>query len=199
MRPLQLTGRRLLGIPLLVLALLLVPGRAMSQETVSLQLDPMDGSGISGTATLIAAGDGTSVELDLQGLAPGAVARGTMQAGTCAMPSASFTALPDLQADATGRAVATGSVLFRGTEDVALATMADGEHIIAIQTGQVVACGVIPKLTSASASPASLPGTGGAASWLLAAGAGVLGLCALSAGLSLRRRSRIQGTVSNST
>jgi hypothetical protein len=190
LRSLQVTGRRLFGISLLVLALLLVPGTAMSQETVGVQLDPVDGSGVSGTATLTGAGDGTSVALDLQGLAPNAAARGTMQAGTCAMPSASFAALPDLQADAIGKATATGSVLFRGTEDVSLATMADGEHIIAIQTGQVVACGVIPKLASDSASPASLPGTGGATSSLLAAGAGVLGLCTLSAGLSLRRRSR---------
>jgi hypothetical protein len=112
-----------------------------------------------------------------------------MQAGTCEMPSASFATLPDLQADATGRATATGSVLFRGTEAVALVTMADGEHILAIQTEQVVACGVIPKLASASAPPASLPVTGGAAPWLVAASAGILGLCALSAGLFLRRRS----------
>jgi len=59
-------------------------------------------------------------------------------------PSASFAALPDLKADATGRARATGSVLYHGTENVALATMADGEHIIAIQAGQFVACGMIP-------------------------------------------------------
>ena len=59
----------------------------------------------------------------------------TMRANTCAMPSASFAALPDLKADATGRATATGSVLFHGTENVALATMADGEHIIAIRAG----------------------------------------------------------------
>jgi LPXTG-motif cell wall-anchored protein len=158
----------------------------MAQEMVTVQLDPMGGSGVSGTAALTAAGEGTDIALDIQGLAPGAAARGTMQAGTCEMPSASFATLPDLQADANGRATASGSVLFRGTEAVALATMADGEHILAIQTEQVVACGVIPKLASAEAPPASLPATGGAAPWLAAA-AGVLGLCALSGGLFLRR------------
>ena len=182
-------NKSLLGTSLIVLALLLLPGLVIAQEAVTVQLDPVDGSGVSGTATLTAAGEGTHVELDIQGLAPGAAARASMQANTCAMPSASFAALPDLQADATGRATATGSVLFRGTENVALATMADGEHTITIQTEQVVACGVIPKLTSASASP-TLPVTGGAALWLLAAIVGVLGLCALSAGLFLRRRSR---------
>jgi LPXTG-motif cell wall-anchored protein len=188
MRLVQLTRLQLLGIALLVLALLPLAGMAMAQETVTVQLDPVGGSGVSGTATLTAAGEGTDIALDIQGLAPGAAARGTMQAGTCELPSASFASLPDLQADATGRATATGSVLFRGTEAVALATMADGEHILAIQTEQVVACGVIPRLASA-APPASLPATGSAAPWLLAAAASVLGLGILSAGLFLQRRS----------
>jgi hypothetical protein len=179
---------RLAGISLLVLAFLLLPGMGMAQEQVTVQLEPVGGSGVSGTATLTAAGEGTQVALDVEGLAPGATARGTMQAGTCDMPSASFAALPDLTADAAGRATATGSVLFHGTENVALATMADGEHIIAIHTDQVVACGVIPSLASAAGAPPSLPATGGAAPWFVAAAPAVLGLGALSAGLVLRRR-----------
>jgi hypothetical protein len=189
MRLRQLTWLSLLGISLIVLALLLVPGMLMAQEAVTVQLDPVGESGVSGTATLTAAGDGTDVALDIQGLAPGADARATMHANTCDMPSASFAALPDLQADANGRATATGSVLFHGTEPVALETMADGEHIIAIQTGQIVACGVIPTLTTASAPPA-LPGTGGAPFSRLAVTAGALGFCVLAAGLFLRKRSQ---------
>jgi hypothetical protein len=176
-------NKSLLGISLIVLALLLLPGLVIAQEAVTVRLDPVDGSGVSGTATLTAAGEGTQVELDVQGLAPGAAARANMQANTCAMPSASFAALPELQADAASRATAIGSVLFRGTDNVALATMADGAHIITIQTGQVVACGVIPMLTSASASQ-TLQVNGGTAPWLLAAAASVLGLCALSLPLS---------------
>jgi hypothetical protein len=157
-------------------------------EAVAVQLDPVSESGVSGTATLVAVGDGTNVALDVEGLAPGADARATMHAGTCAMASASFAALPDLKADASGRATATGSVLFHGTENVALATMADGEHIIAIRAGEgVVACGMIPRPTSASAPPTMLPVTGSAGFPFVAATAGVLGLCALSAGLFLRR------------
>jgi hypothetical protein len=131
------------------------------------------------------------VELEVEGLGPGAAAQATLQANTCAMPSASFAVLPDLQADATGRATASGAVLFRGTEVVALATMADGGHIITIQTGQMVACGVIPALASASV-PATLPGSGGAAPWLKAAIMGGLGLCALGVGLFLRRCGRVR-------
>jgi hypothetical protein len=142
-----------LGNSLLVLVLLLSPGMVVAQEMVTVQLDPVGGSGVSGTATLVAADDGTHVALDIKGLARGAEARATMHANTCAMPSASFAALPGLKAGATGRATATGSVLFHEM-DVALAIMADGEHIIAIHAGgQVVACEVIPKLTSDSPPP----------------------------------------------
>lgn len=178
-----------LGNSLLVLVLLLLPGMAVAQEAVPVQLDPVGGSGVSGTATLVAAGDGTHVALDIKGLAPGAGARATMHANTCAMPSASLAALPDLKADAIGRATATGSVLFHDM-DVALAIMADGEHIIAIHAGgQVVACGLIPRLPSGSPPPA-LPLTGGVALPFMAVPAGILGCCALSAGLFLRQRCR---------
>jgi hypothetical protein len=187
MKLLQLTELGLLGISLVILALLFLPGLVIAQEAVTVQLNPMGGSGVSGTATLTAAGEGTLITLDIQGLAPGATAQGAMQANTCDMPSASFAALPELTADTTGRATATGSVLFRGTDVVALATMADGEHIITIQTGQVVACGVIPELGSTSGPPA-LPATGGVAGSFMAATLSILGLCFLALGLFLGRR-----------
>lgn len=186
----QLTWLHPLGIALVAVALLPLPAMALAQEAVTVQLDPMGDSGVSGTATLTAAGEATDVTLDLEGLAAGAEAQATMHAGTCAMPGASFAALPDLTADETGAATATGSVLFRGTENVALATMADGEHVIAIQAaGQMVACGIIPELTAESTAPV-LPATGGMTLSLVAAIVGVLGLVALSAGLFLRRLNR---------
>lgn len=186
MRLQQLTLHRA-GILLAGLALLLWPGVSLAQESVTVKLDPMGGSGVSGTATLTGVGEETQVVVDVQGLAPGATARATMQANTCTMPSASFATLPDLTTDATGRATATGSILFRGTEHVALATMADGAHIITVQTDQVVACGVIPALASASA-PSGLPGTGGETFWLMPVMMVILGLCILSAGLFLWHR-----------
>jgi hypothetical protein len=181
---------RFVGISLIVLILIALASGATAQETLTVQLDPVGDSGITGTVTLTAAGEGTDVTLDVEGLAAGAEVQATMQAGTCDMPSASFATLPTLTADATGTATATGSVLFRGTEDVALTTMADGEHVIAIQAGgEVVACGVIPAFSSAPTAP-TLPETGGAGLSLAAAGAGVLGLGALSVGLFLWRGRR---------
>lgn len=174
----------------ITLALLLLPNTVLAQESVRVQLESMNGSGVSGTATLSIAGEGTNVILDVEGLAPDAIAQATMHAGTCATPSASFAPLPELQADATGRATATGSILFRGTEDIALATMTDGEHIIVIQTEEVVACGVIPQLATP---PTSLPVTGGITVSFVSIGMGILGFCFLCAGLFLRSRRRFRG------
>jgi len=184
MRLQQLTHLRLFGIAFVILVLLLAPGMVMAQEEIIVQLDPVGESGVSGTVTLTVAGNGTNAVLDIEGLAPGTTTQATMHANTCAMPSASFTALPTLNADATGRATATGSVLFRGMEDIALATIADGEHIIIIQTEQIVACGVIPKLASGSAPP-TLPVTGGPVSSRMAVIVVILGLSAFFAGLIL--------------
>ena len=140
---------RYLGTSLAALALLLSPSTGLAQETVTVQINPVDESGVSGTAVLTADGDGTNVTLTITGLAAGAEAQVRMHANTCAMPSASFTALPDLKADATGKATATGRVLYHGSQDVALTAMADDEHIIAIHADeQLVACGTIPKLAS---------------------------------------------------
>jgi hypothetical protein len=190
----RLMWRYPLGTFLVALALLLSSSTGLAQETVTVQINPVDESGVSGTAVLTADGDGTNVTLNITGLAAGAGARATMHANTCAMPSASFAALPDLKADATGKATATGRVLFHGTQDVALTTMADNEHIIAIHADeQWVACGTISKLASGPA-PLTLPEAGGVAFWPLAASVGALslGLCAFSAGLFLwRRRSKV--------
>ena len=190
MKSLQLIMRQCLGISLIILTGLLLPDISMAQEAVTVQLEAVGGSTVSGTATLTTVGDGTNVALDIQGLAPGETAQASLQANTCAMPSASFTGLSTLKADATGKAIATGAVLFHGTENIALAAIADGEHVITIRTGQLVACGVIPKLTSVSTPPAQLPDTGGASFSFIAIGAGILGLCVLLVGLFLRRGSR---------
>src|SRR3712207_7292125 len=65
---------------------------------------------------------------------------------TCALPI-----LPSLTADSTGKANASGLVLFRGRENVAFSTVTDGDHIINITSGgRVVACGAIPEIGRAS-------------------------------------------------
>lgn len=53
MKSWHLTRLRLLGTSLLVLALLL-PGTILAQETVTVRLEPVGESGVSGTAILTA-------------------------------------------------------------------------------------------------------------------------------------------------
>jgi hypothetical protein len=168
---------------------LLLPGSALAEEQVPLNLDAVGGSGVSGSAVITPAGQGTNVTLEVQGLPAGAEARALLNAGTCAQPSASFAALPNLKADSNGKATATGSILFHGTEPVALATVADGQHIISIQTDKVVACGVIPHLAAVSG-PSQLPTTGGSGFQFFAIALAALGLAALSGGVLLFQRSR---------
>ncbi len=189
----RLTRKSLLGALLLVMALLPWPAIALAQEQIEeqvpLNLEAVGGSGVSGTAVLTRAGQGTKVVLEIQGLPAGADARAAMNAGTCAQPSASFAALPNLKADSNGKATATGSILFHGTDAVALETVADGQHIISIQTDKVVACGVIPHLAAVSG-PSQLPTTGGGGLELFAVAMAALGLGVFASGLVLIQRSR---------
>jgi nucleoid-associated protein YgaU len=116
------------------------------QATVAVEIAQVADAGVAGVATLTRSGDTTTVALTVAGLPPGAHAQSTLHAGTCAMPSASFTDLPTLAAGPDGRATAAGPVLFRDA-GMPLATLADGHHVIMIQLdGRVVACGAIPGL-----------------------------------------------------
>ncbi len=191
MKTRQHISKRLRGALLLVTALLLWPAIVSAQqvpEQVPLNLDAVGGSGVSGSALLTPAGDGTNITLEIQGLPAGGAAGAVMHGGTCAQPGASFATLPNLKADSSGKATANGSILVNG-KPVALATVADGQHIISVQTDKVVACGTIPHLAAVTG-PSQLPATGGAGFQLVSIVIGALGLAALSGGLILIQRSR---------
>ncbi len=122
------------------------PDEAVAQQPVTVQLDPVAESGVSGTANLTAQDGATEASLEVTGLTPGSTAQSSLHAGTCDQASASFTAITELTAGDNGVATASGPVLFRGSDDVALTTMTDGDHIIAISSaGQLLACGSIPQ------------------------------------------------------
>jgi LysM repeat protein len=166
------TARKVIALFSLVAALLFVSGSTQlfaagpmasagqALPQVIVQLSPEGGSGVGGTATFVAAGDeahapdmddATRVSLEVVGLPPNATAQSSLHAGTCAQPGASAAALPNLTADSSGNANASGMVLFRGSENVAFSTVADGSHIIRITSGdRVVACGAIPRQTTAA-------------------------------------------------
>lgn len=131
-----------------ILMLLLFAGSIASgsaQESVTANLRPIGGSGVSGTAVVSPKGNGTEVTFDLSGLASNAGVRAAMQAGTCEMPGASFAEAGTFTADSEGRATGTGEILFRGAESVEFIVVADGEHIITVSGPEgAVACGAIP-------------------------------------------------------
>jgi len=178
-----------LAVFLAAAALMFSAGAALAQSTFTVPFSPVGNSGVEGHAILTAAGEGTNVSLDITGLAPGSTAIATLHAGSCAAPGASFAELPDLAANAEGRATAEGQVLYRGTESVALDAIADGEHIISIsQAGQMVACAWIPQAETAPRTPAGMPRTGNADLLLIAASLAAIATVALGGGLALRRR-----------
>ena len=72
MKARQQTIKRVIGTLLLVIGLFLLPATALAIETVPLNLDAVDGSGVSGGAVLTPAGQGTNVTLEIQGLPAGA-------------------------------------------------------------------------------------------------------------------------------
>jgi LPXTG-motif cell wall-anchored protein len=163
--------------------LVLVPTVVLAQQALTVHLEPMNGSAVSGTIVLTPNGDATEATLDLAGLPAGAAGTATLYANTCELPSASFAPVASFTADANGNVHATGRVLFRDT-DVAFADISDGGRVIAIQSGgQVVACGNVPAL----ASPA-LPNTGGALDSGSFAILGMFGCLVLITGLVMMRR-----------
>ena len=132
------------------------------------RLESPDGSQARGGAILTGNGTdgGTTVSLHVTGLTAGTPAQASLHAGTCTTPGASLAALPALVpgTPSATSAAATGALLFRGTESVALAAVADGEHVISIsQSGQVVACGLVPQVEGAPTGPVGMPRTGGPA------------------------------------
>jgi hypothetical protein len=122
-------------------------GGATAPQAVTFRLRPVAGGEVRGTATLAAVGRGTRVSLDVSGLPPGVHALSRLHAGTdVTRLSASFSRLPTLTADATGRAKATGRLLFQGREEVRLSAVADARHaIVIVLRDRVAAYGVIPR------------------------------------------------------
>jgi hypothetical protein len=164
-------------------------GVSMGEAAAVVRFEPANGSGVKGAAIVSAAGDGTEVSLHATGLTAGVPAQAGLHAGTPDAPSASFAALPEVAVDAAGVAAATVEVLFRGTESVALAAVADGAHHLSVsQGGRVVAYGMIPAL-DLKANTVGMPRTGRSDSRSLLIVLAILGAGLAVTSLRLRRAS----------
>lgn len=120
---------------------------AAFEPSETIVLAPAPGAKAKGTATVKAAGNGTSVKLDLKGLTPRAKVVALFTSGTCRTPSASFGTIARGTATAKGAFAANGKVLFRN-EPVSFTVAGDGTHLVVILAGgKPVACGVIPGMS----------------------------------------------------
>lgn len=179
-------SRRSLVAPLLALALGAIgglPGAAVAQQAVTVQLQPQSGSGISGTATLTAMGNQTRVVVNVTGAGAGPQPA-HIHEGTCAnlnpAPKYPLTSVMNGTSE---------TVVNAPLSELQATPMAINLHKSPQEVPVYVACGNIPLAAArAAAQPAQLPRTGEAG--FLPYGLAVLGGALALAGtlLAIRRR-----------
>ena len=117
---------------------------AASAMTMTAELQPVGGSGVTGQATLTPAAGQTQVMIALNNLAPNSAHAGHIHTGTCASPGPAVQPLQPITANASG----TGSM----TTTVPLDpnTVMNGQHIVVYHRdagdspGSPIVCGALP-------------------------------------------------------
>ncbi len=182
-RVLKVVAGSLLGMATIVAVM--SPASAQMPGSPVVEFEGAVGSSVAGSAVLAPLGEGTAVDLGLRGLEAGVEYTATLHGGSCEQPSASLTEIASFTGGADGTATPGGEVLFRGTEPVALAAVADGEHVILVSgPSGVVACAVVtaPAMPAvpapAESGNAGLAGSGGTHPASLAV-LGALGVAAM--------------------
>jgi hypothetical protein len=172
------------GSLILALALLgSLAGSAAADTSVTVAVQPINGSNVSGTAVLTAQGNQTAVSLKIGGYPANSSHPIHFHTGTCANPGPPVIPLPNMDANADGQAAATAVV------NVPLTSLTDGNHFIMTHTGPPpaigtnIGCGDVPTIVAAPLMPKS----GGMPPWGAAIVVG-LGFAAVGAGARLRRR-----------
>ena len=170
---------------------------APAPAPLTLALDPVDASGVRGSASIDAHADGeqrTVLTLHVEGLVPHQRYVAYLRSGTPDAPSAGFGVLGSLEADAAGRATLRSETLTASAAgdaiDLSLELLADGDHFLEIRSddGEVLAAGAIPPAagppTAAEISQAldfvGEPGASGSLKVALPAGRGRSGAAILT-------------------
>jgi hypothetical protein len=119
------------------------PATTQQDMSTTVQLQPLQGSGVSGEATVTAMGNQTQVMVRLTGGPANGNHPGHIHSGTCQDIGGVVQALDAISTDAGGSGSMTTTV------DVAPMTVMDGQHVIAYhgQGGAPAACGEIPRHT----------------------------------------------------
>jgi hypothetical protein len=116
---------------------------AQAAAPITITLNAMGGSGVTGTATLTDMGTTTDVDVIIDGgLTPG-IHMNHIHTGTCAAQGPILENLKDLTAGADGSVPATSTTIAKP-----LSNFDDGNHYVAAHAtdGTVVACGDIPAM-----------------------------------------------------
>lgn len=123
-------------------------GQALAFDpATSASIAPLPGQKAKGNASVTAAGSGTSIGVQLTGLAPKAAVSVLFKSGTCKKQSASFAGVAQGAADAKGAFSGGGPLTFRGGP-LGFNSVADGKHVlVVVAAGKQVACGVIPGMS----------------------------------------------------
>jgi hypothetical protein len=134
--------------PVLVFA----QGANGQEQELDVPIEPVDGQAPGGSATVLAGGSQTDVTVRIGGLEPGTTHKSHIHRGDCSAPGEIAATLGDIVADAEGTGEAGSSV---GTP---MPFLANGQHTIDVHAdgsegSPVIACGVIPALTAATAPP----------------------------------------------
>lgn len=108
--------------------------------SVTVTINPVGGSGVSGQASMTPGTSDTQVQITLNGLQPNSTHAGHIHQGTCANLGSVVVPLPEITADANGTATATGSVA------VQTSTLHSGQHVVSYHESggpAPIACGEI--------------------------------------------------------
>jgi Cu/Zn superoxide dismutase len=197
-------AQRLVGIAfgVALLAALALGGSVAAQEakTMTLQLTPSRGSGVSGTATITEVGGGVRVELNMRGLPKAGIkhinhfhAGGSCEADRAGNVAPATIPLKTIVAKADGTGSATTTL-----EDVTLDQLFDPDkkRYLALHSktekGQgvppVISCADVVEAAAAGAVSTKLPKSGGTHPLVLLLSSGAILTLSGAAGLSALRR-----------
>jgi LPXTG-motif cell wall-anchored protein len=167
---------RILSISLVLCVILTViaVGNAFAQSSVTVQLNEINGSGVSGTATLTPKGTQTQIDVHVVGEPAGGSEPIHVHTGNCG--AALGPIKYPLQSVENGT---SSTVIDAPLESIETGHFAVNVHQSAANIGTYVACGNIPAIATTS----SLPKTGGTPFAALAFVGGVLA----AIGLGIRR------------
>ncbi len=130
---------------LALFAMILATVSLVSAQTgpVSVTLNAVKGSGVTGTATVAQAGNGTKIDITFKGFAPNSEHAGHIHSGSCENNGPVVFPLDTAKADASGNATVSSTVATAAFSEVSNGKYYLNYHVAATPPGDGIACGNI--------------------------------------------------------